>query len=170
LYRVCCQDIIDKMEGEANTVGEYTYHVASCTLSRPANARTTLSRTPVASSSTVLIPSIPSKRGHKEIDDIPTPPIAVFTSAQSDSDEEHSSSVTRVGPPGKGKVKVSMPLPSRGSRVEASSVSHVPPGAALSARPETSSAGSFLGAGASAAGLSTTDEGTSFAVGGPSSL
>jgi hypothetical protein len=73
-----------------------------------------------------------------------------------------------MGLPGKGKVKASTPFPSRGSRVEASNTSRVPPDAALSARPETSSMGSFLGAGASAAGPSTTDEGTSFVEGGPS--
>ncbi|KAJ7749752.1 hypothetical protein B0H14DRAFT_2636339 [Mycena olivaceomarginata] len=169
MYQACREDIIDRMEREANTVGEYAYHVASRALSRPANARATLSRTPVASSLSVPIPSIPSKRGHEEIDDVPTPPIAAFTGAQSDSDKERSASVTRVVPLGKGKGKASMPLPSRGSRVEASNVSHVAPGTALSARPETSSAGSFLGAGASVAGLSTIDEGTSFAEGGASS-
>jgi hypothetical protein len=169
LYQACCEDIIDRMEREANTVGEYAYHVASCALSRPTNARTTLSCTPVTSSSSVPNPSIPSKRGHEEIDDVPTPPIAVFTSVQSDSDEERSASVTRMGPPGKGKVKTSTPLPSRGSRVEASNMSRIPPGAALSARPEMSSTGSFLGVGASAAGPSTTDEGTSFAEGRTSS-
>ncbi|KAJ7678454.1 hypothetical protein B0H14DRAFT_3536449 [Mycena olivaceomarginata] len=168
MYQACREDIIDRMEREANTVGEYAYHVASRALSRPANARATLSRTPVASSSSVPIPSIPSKRGHKEIDDVPTPPIAAFTGAQSDSDEERSASVTRVVPPGKGKAKASTPLLSRGSRVEASNVSRVAPGTALSVRPETS-AGSFLGAGASAAGPSMIDEGTSFAEGGPSS-
>ncbi|KAJ7855155.1 hypothetical protein B0H14DRAFT_3449168 [Mycena olivaceomarginata] len=161
LYRACREDIIDKMEREANMVGEYAYHVASCALSRPVNARTMLSRTPVVSSLLVPNPSIPSKRGHEEIDDVMTPPIAAFTSAQSDSDEERSASVTRVGPPGKGKVKASTPLPSRGSRVEASNASRVPPGAALSARPEIPSAGSFLGAGASSVEPSTTDEGTS---------
>jgi hypothetical protein len=169
LYRACRKDIIDRMEREANTVGEYAYHVASRALSRPTNARATLSRTPIASSSSVPNPSIPSKRGHEEIDDVPTPPIAAFTGVQSDSDKERSASVTRVGPPGKGKVKASTPLPSRGSLVEASNASRVPPGSALSARPEMSSAGSFLGAGASAAGPRTTDEGMSFAVGGPSS-
>ncbi|KAJ7690430.1 hypothetical protein B0H14DRAFT_2652438 [Mycena olivaceomarginata] len=136
LYRACREDIIDRMEREANTVGEYAYHVASRALSRPANARVRCRVLP-SSSSSVPNPSIPSKRGHEEIDDVPTPPIAAFTSAQSDSDEERSASVTRVGPPGKGKTR----------DVER---------------------GSFLGAG-SAAGPSTTDEGTSFAVGGPSS-
>jgi hypothetical protein len=38
LYRACREDIIDKMEREANTVGKYMYHVASRTLSCPANA------------------------------------------------------------------------------------------------------------------------------------
>jgi hypothetical protein len=169
LYRACREEIIDRMEREANTVGKYAYHIASCALSRPTNVRATLSRTPVASSLLVPNPSIPSKRGHEEINDIPTPPIAVFTSAQSDSDEERSASVTRVGPPGKGKAKATTPLPSRVSRVEASNASRIPPGAALSARPEMSSAGSFLGGGASAAGPSNTDEGASFAEGGTSS-
>ncbi|KAJ7789124.1 hypothetical protein B0H14DRAFT_2627539 [Mycena olivaceomarginata] len=161
LYRACREDIIDRMEREANTVGKYAYHVTSHALSRPTNARATLSRTPVASSASVPNPSIPSKRGHEEIDDVPTPPI-------SDSDEERLSSLTRVGPPGKGKVKARSLSSTRGSRVESSNTSRVPPGAALSARPEMSSAGSFLGAGAAAAGPSTTDEGTSFAEGGPS--
>ncbi|KAJ7693519.1 hypothetical protein B0H14DRAFT_3531086 [Mycena olivaceomarginata] len=169
LYRACREDIIDRMEREANTVGEYAYHVASRALSGPANARVTLSRTPVVSSSSVPNPSIPSKRGHEEIDDVPTPPIAAFTSAQSDSDEERSASITRVGPPGKGKAKASAPLPSRGSGVEASNASRVPPGSALSAQTRDVERGVFLGAGVSAAGPSTTDEGTSFAVGGPSS-
>jgi hypothetical protein len=93
LYRACREDIIDRMEREANTVGEYTYHITSCALSHPANAPAVLSHTPVVSSSSVLNPSIPSKRGHEEIDDVPTPPIVVFPSAQSDSDEECSASV-----------------------------------------------------------------------------
>ncbi|KAJ7787936.1 hypothetical protein B0H14DRAFT_2628819 [Mycena olivaceomarginata] len=165
LYRACHEDIIDRMEREANTVDEYAYHVASRALSRPANARATLSR-PVCPSRTHLSRA---SEGTRRSTIVPTPPIAAFTSAQSDSNEERSASVTRVGPPGKGKVKASTPLPSCGSRVEALNASRVPPGSALSARPEMSSAGSFLGAGVSAAGPSTTDEGTSFALGGPSS-
>ncbi|KAJ7904784.1 hypothetical protein B0H14DRAFT_2554679 [Mycena olivaceomarginata] len=85
---------------------------------------------------------------------------SVFTGAQSDSDEERSASVTRLGPPGKGKVKASTPLPIGAPERIASNASRVAPGSALSCQTRDVERGVFSG---------TTDEGMPFAVGGPSS-
>jgi hypothetical protein len=46
-----------------------------------------------------------SNSGQANFDDVPTPPIVAFVEGDSGSGEDCSLEVTRIGPPGKGKIK-----------------------------------------------------------------
>ncbi|KAJ7799811.1 hypothetical protein B0H14DRAFT_2616756 [Mycena olivaceomarginata] len=107
LYRADHTKILDRIHREGNTVGD-------------------------ASASGV---GLPSNSGPANFDDMPMPPIAVFVEVNSGSGEELPSGITRVGPPGKGKMKAA--------------ALGVTPGAMLSARPELSSSGPAMAGGSS---------------------
>ncbi|KAJ7811943.1 hypothetical protein B0H14DRAFT_2606130 [Mycena olivaceomarginata] len=169
-YQADRKRIIDRIKRQANTIGEYAYFLARRALPRSGSGRGVSSRVAAASGEPVPLIAVPSKRGHAEIDDTELPPIAALSEGDADSGEDRPLEVTRVGPPGKGKMKATSSTSDREFREgSVTNASRIAPGAALSAKPEPSSAGSFLGAGSSAAERSTADGSSSFAGGEPSS-
>ncbi|KAJ7812820.1 hypothetical protein B0H14DRAFT_2605538 [Mycena olivaceomarginata] len=153
LYRAERTKILDRIHWEGNTVGEYAYHLASRALplsGRPCPGPSRISGTSSASAPTAAFPSITVPAN---VDDMPTPPIAAFADGDSGSGEDCPSEVTRVGPPGKGKMKgaaLSVGLEFCEGRAATHS-SRVTPGAALSARPEPLNSGPALAGGSSRA-------------------
>ncbi|KAJ7895937.1 hypothetical protein B0H14DRAFT_3425891 [Mycena olivaceomarginata] len=115
LYQADRTKILDRIHREGNTVGEYAYHLAS----------TSSTSAPTAAFRSITVPA--------NVDDVPTPPIAVFADGDSGSGEDRPSEVTFV----KGA-----PLPPS---------SWVAPSATLSARPEPSNSGPALAGGSSRA-------------------
>ncbi|KAJ7840558.1 hypothetical protein B0H14DRAFT_3458090 [Mycena olivaceomarginata] len=137
LYRVDRTKILDRIHREGNTVGEYAYHLASRALPLSGRSRTAprrLQRLFVRSLSQRMLMTCRH------------PPIATFADGDLGSGEDRPSEVTRVGPPGKGKMKAAAPSVGREFREgrAATPSSRVAPGAALSARPEPSNPGPAL--------------------------
>jgi hypothetical protein len=136
-------------------VGEYVYHLASRALPLSGRPRAGPSHGPAVSSASASALGLPSNSGLVNFDDVRTPPIAAFTEVDSGSGEEHPSGVSRVGPPGKGKMKAAasgVDWEFREGRATTSS-SRIAPGTALSARPEPLNSGSALAGGSSRAVL-----------------
>ncbi|KAJ7805511.1 hypothetical protein B0H14DRAFT_2611283 [Mycena olivaceomarginata] len=146
---------------QGNTIKEYAYFLAKHVLSRSGSGRGVSSRVAAASGEPVPLIAAPSKRGLAEIDDVELPPIAAFSEGNMDSGKEWPSEVSHMGAPSKGKAKATSLTSDRKFR-EGSVVNTlcITPGAALSAKPEPLSAGSFLGAGSSGTGPSTGVGGT----------
>jgi hypothetical protein len=163
-YQVDRERIIDRIERQANTIVEYVYFLARRTLPQSGSGRGVSSHVAAASGEPVPLIAVPSKRGHMEIDDAELLPIAALSEGDVDSGEDQPLEVTRVGLPGKGKMKATSSTSDHEFREgSVANVSRIAPGAALSAKPEPSSAGS------SAAERSTADGSSSFAGGEPSS-
>ncbi|KAJ7683281.1 hypothetical protein B0H14DRAFT_2654912 [Mycena olivaceomarginata] len=133
---------------QGNTIGEYAYFLAKRALSRSGSGRGVSSRVAAASGEPVPQIAVPSKRGLREIDNVELPPIAAFSEGDTDSGEERPSEVSRTGAPSKGKAKATGSTSDREPRQgSVSNTSRIAPDAALSAKPEPPSAGSFLGTG-----------------------
>ncbi|KAJ7843395.1 hypothetical protein B0H14DRAFT_2585715 [Mycena olivaceomarginata] len=105
LYQADRTKILDRIHWEGNTVGEYAYHLASRALLLSSRSRTGLSRISGTSSTSAPTAAFRSITVPANVDDVPTPPIAAFADGDSGSGEDRPSEVTRVGPPGKGKIK-----------------------------------------------------------------
>ncbi|KAJ7863039.1 hypothetical protein B0H14DRAFT_3444249 [Mycena olivaceomarginata] len=146
LYRADRTKILDRIHREGNTVGEYAYHLASRALPLSGHSRTGPSHISGTSSTSAPTAAFRSITVPANVDDVLTPPIAAFADGDSGSGEDRPSEVTRVGPPGKGKMKAAAPSVGwefREGRAATPS-SRVAPGAALSARPEPSNPGPAL--------------------------
>ncbi|KAJ7734699.1 hypothetical protein B0H14DRAFT_3517103 [Mycena olivaceomarginata] len=169
-YQADRERIIDRIERQGNTIGEYTYFLAKRALSRSGSGRGVSSRVAAASGEPVPRIAVPSKRGLAEINNVELPPITAFSEGDTDSGEERPQEVSRTGAPSKGKAKATGSTSDHELREgSVANTSRIAPGAALSAKPEPSSVGSFLGAGSSAAERSTADGSSSFVGGEPSS-
>ncbi|KAJ7789759.1 hypothetical protein B0H14DRAFT_2626832 [Mycena olivaceomarginata] len=105
LYRADRTKILDRIHREGNTVGEYAYHLASRALPLSGRSRTGPSCISGTSSTSAPTAAFRSITVPANVDDMPTPPIAAFADGDSGSGEDRPSEVTRVGPPGKGKMK-----------------------------------------------------------------
>ncbi|KAJ7819997.1 hypothetical protein B0H14DRAFT_2600242 [Mycena olivaceomarginata] len=151
----CSTKATQKLEyhGKGNTIGEYAYFLAKRALSRSGSGRGVSSRVTAASGEPVPLIAVPSEQGLAEIDDVELPPITVFSEGDTDSGKGN-------GCRSKGKVKATSSTSDREFREgSVANTSRIAPGAALSAKPEPSSTGSFLGAGSSGAGPNTGNRG-----------
>ncbi|KAJ7669564.1 hypothetical protein B0H14DRAFT_2657832 [Mycena olivaceomarginata] len=169
-YQADRERIIDRIERQANTIGEYAYFLAKHALPRSGSGRGVSSRVAAASGEPVPLIAVPPKRGLAEINDVELPPIAAISEDDRDSGEERPPEVSRTGAPSKGKAKATSSTSDRELREgSVANTSHIAPGAALSAKPEPSSAGSFLGTRPSGAGPNAGEGGSSSTGAGPSS-
>jgi hypothetical protein len=169
-YQADRERIIDRIERQANTIGEYAYFLAKRALPRSGSGRGVSSRVAAASGEPVPLITVPSKRGVAEIDDAELPPIAAISEGDTDSGEERPPEVSRTGAPSKGKAKATSSTSDRELREgSVANTARIAPGAALSAKPEPSSAGSFLGTRSSGAGPNAGEGGSSSTGAGPSS-
>ncbi|KAJ7803366.1 hypothetical protein B0H14DRAFT_3487409 [Mycena olivaceomarginata] len=72
-YQADRERIIDRIERQVNTIGEYAYFLARRALPRSGSGRGVSSRVAAASGEPVPLIAVPSKRGHAEIDDAELP-------------------------------------------------------------------------------------------------
>ncbi|KAJ7785448.1 hypothetical protein B0H14DRAFT_2630524 [Mycena olivaceomarginata] len=132
-YQADRKRIIDRIERQGNTVGEYAYFLAKHALSESGSGRGVSSHVAAASGEPVPLITVPSKRGLTEIDDVELPPITAFSEGDMDSGKEWPSEVSRVGAPGKGKAKATSSTSDREFREgSVANVSRIAPGTALS--------------------------------------